>query len=425
MRKILLLGLLIVSILSACDKDKNEVAPGERPEERLNKVLSEYKSQLVNAEHGWKATLFPEGGAGYSFLFDFNENDRVVTSSDIDAGTTGEPLESTYRLKAAQNPSLLFDTYTYLHILADPDATKSGGDWGQGRYSDFEFSFDKVTPDSIVLTGNFNGSKLVLVRATADEAANYISRINESAEAFEGINNFTLYFKQLRVGSQSFDIQVNTDLRIITFTYEEGGTVRTFTTSYFYTPEGLTLLQPLVSGGLTIRSLNALEFDAVRNRIDLTVNGVEASIREASKPANIDPQAARTFYNSPPNGAYWQTVYGFTVEGEQDAFNVRSINNLELITLYIKASPPYDGFIFWTTAGDFFGPALRSRITSDGRIEFSYIGDFGKVPEQAAPMVKATLDQLVIPEGYYVIRTSNNTYDLVSAKDGKIWISFQ
>ena len=72
-----MLCLLLIGLLSACEKDDNDPAPGERPDERLDQVLSEYKAQLVGAEHGWKATLYPEGGSGYSFLFDFKENDRV------------------------------------------------------------------------------------------------------------------------------------------------------------------------------------------------------------------------------------------------------------------------------------------------------------------------------------------------------------
>jgi hypothetical protein len=423
MRKIWLLGLLLVSLLSACDNDDNEVAPGERPDERLNKLLTDYKAQLVGAEHGWKATLFPAGGAGYSFLFRFSENDRVTTVSDINAAAAA-PLESTYRLKAVQRPSLLFDTYTYLHVLADPDATKSGGDWGQGKYSDFEFSFDRATPDSITLTGNYNGSRLVLVRATAEEAGNYITRINENARAFEGINSFSLYFKQLVIGGQAIDMSVNTNLRTITFTYGEGGEVKTVTTGYYYTPEGVRLLQPLTSGGQTITMLNALQFEDAQNRIRLTVNGVAATIQEASKPAKVDPQAAQAFY-SPPNGEYWISLSGFTVEGTTDAYNITSIANLAALTFFTKVDPPYDGLIFFTTDDQFFGPAFRSRITSDGRIVFTYAGEFGTTPEQAAPMVQVTRDQFVIPEGYYVIRTGTNTFDLVSAKDAKVWISFQ
>ena len=428
MRKFLLFGLLLVSMLSACDKDDNDPAPGERPDERLEKTLGEYKSQLVSAEHGWKATLFPEGGAGYSFLFRFLENDRVVTLSDISAAAATTPLESTYRLKAGQQPSLLFDTYTYLHILADPDETKSGGERGQGRSSDYEFSFEEVSPDSIVLTGNYNGSRLVLVRATAEEASNYIPRINEHIQAFEGINNFSLYFKQLTIGGQSFDIRVNTTLRTITFTYDDGSGMKSFTTGYYYTLDGVTLLQPLRIGDLTIANFNDLEYQASQNRIDLTVNGVAGSIREASKPASIDTQLARAFYNNPANGTYWLTE-GFVVEGVEDAFQLSTLPDFSLLVYWPKFDDAegtlFDlmGFVFGNSIR--YGPAAVPSFPRDGRIIFQELGMLGEVPAEHAPIIEAFTQQWTDPEGYYVVQTSPSTYDLVSAKDAKTWISFE
>ncbi len=235
MKKILLLGALIVSMLSACQKDDTDLAPGERPDERLNKVLTEYKTQLVSAEHGWKAVLFPEGGSAYNFLLNFSANDRVTMRSDINASTAAEPFESSYRLKALQRPSLLFDTYSYLHILADPDERKSGGERGQGRYSDFEFSFDAATPETITLTGNYNNSKLILTKATQEEANTYIQQIAANAEAFESIQTLTTYFKRLTVGENVFDVSVLTGTKNITFSYYEGDVVSTFSTTYYFT----------------------------------------------------------------------------------------------------------------------------------------------------------------------------------------------
>ncbi len=424
----MLFGLLLVTLLSGCEKDDNDPAPGERPDERLNEVLSAYKAQLVGAEHGWKATLYPEGGSAYSFLFNFKENDRVVTLGDISAAAATTPLESTYRLKAAQKPSLLFDTYTYLHVLADPDATKSGGEWGQGRSSDYEFSFDQVSPDSIVLTGNYHDSRLVLVRATADEAASYISSIYENIQAFEGINNFSLYFKQLRVGGQAFDIKVNTVLRTITITYDEGNEVKTFTTGYYYMPEGVILLQALHIGDLTISTFTDLEYDASESRIGLAVNGVDGSIQEASKPANIDAQAARRFYNNPPTGAYWFTA-GFTVEGVEDAFKLSTLPGFSFLIYW----PKYDtddgttfdimGFVFGNSVN--YGLEAVSSFTLDGRIVYYELGMFGEVPAEHASIVEAFTQQWTIPEGYYVIQTGPASFDLVSAKDAKTWISFE
>lgn len=423
MKKILGLCLLMVSLLSACDK-KNEIAPGERPDERLNQKLTDYKNQLVSAENGWKAVLYPEGGSAYSFFMKFNANDRLSMRSDINASTAATALESTYRLKAMQQPALLFDTYSYLHILTDPDPSKSNGDYGAGKYSDFEFSFESVTPETIALKGNLQGSRLVLIKATKDEADNYIKKIAESAKAFEDINTLTTYFKRLVLGNLAYDFAVNTNLRQITLTYLEGGTVKTFTTGYYYTENGITLLEPFVNGSLTISTLTSIQFNASQKRINLTINNIAASIQEAVKPIALDLQAARRFYNNPPNGVYWETDEGFTVEGVSDAFKVNSIAGFEGITFYVQPDPPYDGFIFWT-AGGFFGPAFKTQFRNDGRIVFTYDGaEFGTTPAAAAAIVTATRTQLTIPEGYYVIQVGPNSYDLVSARDAKTWISF-
>ncbi|MGV3589190.1 MAG: DUF4302 domain-containing protein [Adhaeribacter sp.] len=423
MKRIFHLGLLLVLLLSACD-NKDEIAPGERPDERLNQTLSDYKNQLVGAENGWKAILYPAGGAAYSFFIKFNANDRLSMVSDINANTAATPLESTYRLKAMQQPALIFDTYNYMHILADPDPRQSNGDVGAGKYSDFEFSFESVTPETITLKGTLQGSRLVLTKATKDVADNFISRIAERVKTFESINNFTTYFKRLIIANQTFDFSANTNLRQITITYSEGGATKSFTTEYYYTEAGIEFLTPFAVGSTNITGLSSMQYNASNKTIQFTVNNVAGTIRESTSPAAVDLQAARRFYNNPPNGLYWVNFTGFTVEGVEDAFGVNNIDGFEIITFYKQPDPPYDGFIFWT-ADDFFGPAIRTQFRNDGRIVFAYDGaEFGTPPAAAEAIVDATRAQLIIPEGYYVIQVGPNSYDLVSAKDAKTWISF-
>jgi hypothetical protein len=424
MKKIFLLCLWVAFILSACQKD-NEPAPGERPDERLNEVLSQYKSQLVGAEHGWKAILYPEGGAGYSFWLKFSESDRVTMSSDINTSTAAV-LESSYRLKALQRPALLFDTYSYLHILSDPDATKSGGDWGEGKYSDFEFSFTSVSPDTVTLTGNLKGSKMILVKANQEEAENYINRILEKASIFENINNFTTYFKRLTVGNQAFDVSVRPGIRYITFTYFEGEVSKAFTTSYLYTGEGVVLIEPFNSGNITISSIKVLGYDAANFRINLNINDAAASIQEATSPAKVDVAGARRFFNTPADD-YWISVSGFTVNGEQDAYKVSSIQGLSFLVFWPKFdksnNTDYDllGFVKDNTIA--YGPAAIPNLTTDGRIVYTHLGDLGTVPPEDESAVTATRQQWTIPEGYYIIYTGATSCDLVSAKDAKAWIS--
>lgn len=418
---------MMIFILSACEKEED--APAQRPDERLNEVLSNYKSQLVSSVYGWKAILYPDGGAAYSFLFQFSENDRVRMYSDINQHTAAESKESTYRLQALQRPSLLFDTYSYLHILADPDASKSGGDWGEGQYSDFEFSFESASADTITLSGHYNGSRLVLVRATQDEAENYIRRIAATGRTFENINHLTTYFKRLTAGNYVFDLSMDIPGRRISFSYYEGDVARTFTTSYYYTENGLVLLEPFANSQLTIRSLTAVQYHATGRRFTLKINNdIDASIREATSPIKIDLQAVQRFYNAP--GEYWVSPYGFTIEGVPDALQLRAIPDFSFLVYWPKFNrengTEYDlmGFVIGNSIH--YGPAAVPSFTNDGRIIFNFFGTLGadNIPAAQEPTVTAVQEQWTDPQGYYVVQTGSSSYDLVSAKDARSWISF-
>lgn len=418
---------MMIFILSACEKEED--TPAERPDERLNEVLSNYKSQLVGSVYGWKAILYPDGGAGYSFLFQFTDNDRVQMYSDINAGTATESKESTYRLQALQRPSLLFDTYSYLHILADPDASKSGGDWGEGQYSDFEFAFESASADTITLSGQYNGSRLVLIRATQEEAQNYIRNIAETAETFENITQLTTYFKRLTAGNQVFDISMDVSARRITFSYYEGDVARSFTSSYYYTENGLVLLEPFVNNQLSIRSLSALRYHATDRRFTLKVNNdIDASIREATSPIKTDLQAVQRFYNAP--GEYWVSLYGFTIDGIPDALQLSTIPDFDFLVYWPRFNrengTEYDlmGFVIGNAIQ--YGPAAVPSFTNDGRIVYNFFGILGadNIPEAQQPIVTAVQEQWADPQGYYVVQTGSSSYDLVSAKDARSWISF-
>lgn len=426
---------MVVTALAACQKIENDPAPGQRPDERLNQTLQEYKTQLVSAPFGWKAVLFPAGGAAYSFLITFSENDRVTMFSDLNDSTATESFESTYRLKAAQRPSLLFDTYSYLHILADPDAARNGGDYGQGKYSDFEFSFDSATPDQITLTGNAKGSKLVLTKATQADAQNFIRNISENAKAFEAINNFRTYFKRLTVGGGMVDVAVDPNLRNISFSFYDGGLYRTVTTSYYYTEEGIRLVQPLTVGNITITDLKSVQYDEARKRITLTINDVAATIQEATKPIQVDQAAARRFSNLPQED-YLASGTGFTVNGEEDAFKLASIPDYFFLIYWPKYTTSNGrkmdllGFVLYNQAENRpeiaqMPAAVTPKATNDGRVVFTLQGTFGTDPPPFEQIMQAVYQQWTDPQGYYVVPIGENAFDLVSAKDAKAWIRLE
>src|SRR5437764_14894769 len=131
MKNFLFYFLIITVLFSACRKDDSHLF-NKSSDERLNEALSAYQTKLTSATNGWKGFVYPKSGGVYSFYFRFNDSNRVAMLSSFDSASAVTLKESSYRLKALQQPSLLFDTYSYLHVLADPTASVNGGTYGAG-----------------------------------------------------------------------------------------------------------------------------------------------------------------------------------------------------------------------------------------------------------------------------------------------------
>ncbi|MCT1523951.1 DUF4302 domain-containing protein [Sphingobacterium hotanense] len=204
----IILSLLVLTY--SCKKNEFE---GERPDKKLGEALVSFEKALVSAEHGWKAHLYPDRGRGFGFYLKFNDKNRVTMYSDINNTTGTESKESSFRLKAVTTPALYFDTYSYMHLLADPDPSVLNGVPGWGMFADFEFNFKKVSADTIELVGSLSQSKLVLVKANAEEATAYSSgNLNNLRTVAEKYNQ-TARFPFLNTKS---GVRVSTALNLIT-----------------------------------------------------------------------------------------------------------------------------------------------------------------------------------------------------------------
>lgn len=430
MKQVVLLAWLLL-LFTACQKHEEEIAPADRPDARLQEVLTAYKAQLTGAEHGWKAMLYPKTGEVYSFLLKFTPDDRVIMTGDINAATT-IPAESSYRLKAMQLPSLLFDTFSHLHVLADPSNPRQEEAPGQGRYVDFEFNFESATAETIVLNGQYHGSKLVLTKASQAQAASYASNIGPYVGAFERLNSFVSYFKHLSIGTKTYDIQVNTHYRTLLITYFTGETAQVFSTGFYFTDEGMVLLEPFTHQGLTISMLRAPQFNTAGSQLHFTVDNVAATIRQADRPVKVDVQGARDFFNASTGDDYWLSPFGFTIRGVEDSLKLSQFADYRFVAFWPRFGTSnnmvYDlfGIVKQNAEGGFYlahGPAAVSQVSSDGRIIYNYLGTFGNIPAQELPAVTASRQLWTDPQGFYVVRTGNNSVDLVSAKDGQAWLS--
>jgi hypothetical protein len=436
-------------VIAGCQKKTDEIFD-KTSDQRLTEALAAYQQALVGAPNGWKVVILPKGlksqdieVGGFSFYMKFTDANRVTMVSDFDSASAATIKESGYRLKAMQRPSILFDTYSYIHIPSDPTATISrtpADDNGLGWGSDFEFSFaDKAPGDTIHLRGNFNNSEAVMIKATAQEAAAYNNQqLSASLKLLENLNLIG-YFKALTFGGKQYYITVDEGNKLITFSWlDAGGNVQTFTTGYYSTLTGIVFLDPFNTGTAVIPGINFQSWNAGALTMNVSVNGTNTTIASTGHPLKLDVNMARAWWQySFDQENYWFSVFGFTVNGVRDAYNVRSIPNFYYLGYWAwfntdpNTQVQYDllGFIKINQAGTSlelpYGAAyLRPNFTADGRIIFSLYGTLGDVPFAEQTPYANTAGRMLDPNGYYLIQTGDLTFDMVS-RDGKSWITWQ
>ncbi len=423
MKNIFWIVLLLLGVAS-CTQEESVFE--QTADERINAALDGYQQQLLAAPYGWKAVVYPGAGGVYSFYMNFNDKNRVTMYSDFSLVAASTAKESSYRLKALQTPSLLFDTYSYLHLLADPHPNVNGGNAGEGLVSDYEFSFQAESDNSenMVLIGTKNNTRMVLVKATQNESVAYARGDLAKSFLFANISKYPTYFKRITVGGVVYEIIVDQSSRNIIFNWLEGSTPKSFTTGYYYSSTGVSFISPFTNGSQTINGFSDIVWDATKVELGFKVNGNNVVVNQAAKPMNVNLQAARNWWNyAADKGSYWISLTGVTVQGQEDFYKVQDIPNYLYILFFpafnTSGSTLYDAFAAYD--GDaIMGPAVVPTFRTDGRITFSVLGTFGTnaaVNSQLSTMAAET-------NGFYLIQTSPLNYDMVSAKDGKTWISW-
>lgn len=270
MKKILYSIILSGLVLSGCVKKTDSIFD-QTPDERLAAAQTALQSALVNAP-GWKLFVYPKGLessqdikiGGLTYYLKFTANGRVTMVSDFaPAGATSisaTPQESGYHLKAMQRISLVFDTYNYMHIAADPDPEVSLSPTGSGGYgygSDFNFSFTGVEPkDTMQLEGNFNKSSAVLVKATQAEMdaafVNFKLRDIIDKTRSYAAGNPAIY---LSSGGQNFGVGFDFNHFMISFSSIQGGALVVRNLPSSFTTYGIHLKNPVTIGAYTFQDI--------------------------------------------------------------------------------------------------------------------------------------------------------------------------
>lgn len=274
--------MLIICLMTSCKKNTTPVF--DDLDSRVGTAVKLDQAMLITPEYGWKATIYPKGGKGYLMYFKFTADGKVTMLSDFNNTTATVPAESTYRLKALQRPTLIFDSYNYIHMLADPDGTVNGGPTGTGLKSDFEFAITSTTSgDSLKIEGVVNGNIMTMVKLTAADAAkilagNIKTRMDENA-AYVNANRYP--YLQFEDGLKA-TVTIDPATKSVKFSYLDDKNVAVnATVTYATSLTGLNL-----SDALTYKnaSFNELLWDATAKVYYVNVGGKRINVQNGTFP---------------------------------------------------------------------------------------------------------------------------------------------
>lgn len=419
--------------LSACKKTETEPIIGD-VDVRLSETLTQYQKILTNAEFGWKGYLLTDSKVPATFLFNFTDQNRITMSADYQ--TT--PNESSYRLKSLQRPTLLFDSYSTLHLLSDPTPSVAGGTTGQGYFSDFEYAFLSASADTVKLEGTFNQTKLILIKSKSSA---------ESASIFTSVQNISniasklkTYFKRATVGGVDCEVKLDGSAQIISLSYLVDGNLKTVTSNFYVSGSSIVLYTPLKVGTAEVREISGLIYDTATGFINGSIGNIAIQIKEATAPMKLDVSAAQNWYTQMSanfNGC-WVSDKAFHANGVDDFCNFRNIAGYQ--NLWYAGAAVFggssEGMITFT--GSLAAPYTLSKVpftVNAGIARFTLATNAGTFTGTTAIAQAMTAARAILYGGatinsfqdWYLIPTSadGKAYDMVRYGDATAWISWR
>ncbi|TDQ77806.1 DUF4302 domain-containing protein [Sphingobacterium yanglingense] len=351
-----LLFVILLASFFACKKEDDPIL--DDPDSRLNTYLENSLQTLTEAPYGYKATLFTKAEKTFAFFMQFDKDGRVSMLSDFDGNSAVKLQSSTYRLKALQRPSVIFDTYNYISMLADPQGSVNGGTNGQGLFGDNDYSFLKFSGDSVGLIGNKNTSQLLLIKATEAEQKSYLEGgLGQSRQLLTTFMNSHKY-PYILVDNKKIALAIDQSSRQVTLSWLEadGTTITNLSSPFFYTPEGI--IAPFLELGKNY--IEEIKWDNEKKTYILTVAGQQIQVQ--SNPTPVFPLVLQfgfkktysiigTNNNTLPDGVnstfnnLWKTVNtNFTSSGRTIRyieFKLISENQATLTVYYSSGTTNY------------------------------------------------------------------------------------
>lgn len=259
------------------------------PQERVGETLTALDGALKSG-NGWVMYVFTQlNDQGYSFYCQFKDSNRVNMLSDLNSQSATIIKQSSYRTQWMQEPSLIFDTYNYLHLLSDPMPSQSnvGGAAGQGLISDFSFGLTAETIDTLnnfpdkltqlITVGRYNELKVRFYKLSAASADFW--RQGKIKDFMADVTNFVAGHTINGVNLSGNKIQINFGDKNVKFTWLDGGNVKSKSMGFAY---GVNML--VLEDTITVGSEKFYQFTWSNNKLYLSSDAHQYLIEDLGVP---------------------------------------------------------------------------------------------------------------------------------------------
>lgn len=227
-------------LLQSCLKDDEKVY-GDEAGDRVEKYLTNAKSVLTSAEHGWHLSYFPHRQlkyGGFNYALKFTDDDNVTVWYEEEPGVTHT---STYAMVGDDGPVLSFDTYNeFMHYYAKP----SQGEY-EAKDGDFEFILLEVTENKITLKGKRSGNIMYMTRLEVP-AATYMQKLEDAKALYHIYGGGTA-----TVDGEEYSAVFDMQNRRLTINNPAGESIATRT--YIFTEKGIQLADTIKVGSTIMK----------------------------------------------------------------------------------------------------------------------------------------------------------------------------
>jgi hypothetical protein len=273
---------LIIILLTFFSCQNNEIEPlfDESSNKRASALIESYKSKLTESTNGWKGAYYPNGAqaGGYSFFLKFNKNGSLSMYSDLSIAAADRSFETTYQIKALQKPTLIFDSYSYLHELVNPDYNG-----GTGEFADLELIIVEVTDNKIVLDGVRNNTELVLTKLSNTEFESLskggLSTVLRSTLDYAFSESFIIL--ALPTG-EKVDVFFDYNSKILSAFFFKNNDVSNVSSPFITTTTGIQLRNPVTISGTRI---NELIWDNANKQYYFLNSGNRTNLVKSNRPS--------------------------------------------------------------------------------------------------------------------------------------------